>query len=91
MGLRQTIRHYVVFSDQYRQIQKWNDQRILPTFGQSEKPTFSRVRIEKPLIEVPRFVKLNLRPYEDGTYFMRLHNMDPSNSAKVVLDSEWKL
>ena len=57
----------------------------------SQSTTFSRVRIEKPLIEVPRFVKLHLRPYEDGTYFLRLHNMDPSNSAEVVLDSEWKL
>jgi hypothetical protein len=35
-GLRQTVRHYVVFGDQYRRVQKWIDQRILPTFGISQ-------------------------------------------------------
>ena len=32
-GLTQIVRHYVVFGDRYREVQKWNDQRILPSFG----------------------------------------------------------
>ena len=31
-GLRQTVRHYLVFGNEYRMVQKMNDQRILPSF-----------------------------------------------------------
>lgn len=90
-GLKLAVRHYVVFSDQYRQVQKWNDQRILPTFGVSHKDRFEKVSIAKPPLKVPLMVKLSLRPYTDGTYLIRFHNMNPLNSTEVSLGSEWKL
>lgn len=90
-GLKLAVRHYVVFSDQYRQVQKWNDQRILPTFGVSHKDRFEEVSIANPPLKVPLMVKLSLRPYTDGTYLIRFHNMNPLNSTEVSLGSEWKL
>ena len=77
-GLRQTLRHWVVFGNNFRTVQKWNDQRILPTFALSQVTQFSSVKIRPAPIAVQEAVKLNLRPFEDGSYLLRLHNMNPS-------------
>lgn len=76
-GLRQTLRHFVVFGTHYRTVQKWNDQRILPTFAEVESAAFSGVSCRLPPITVPDTVKLYLRAYEDGSYLLRFHNMSP--------------
>lgn len=34
-GLKQTVRHYIVFGNCYRTVQKFNDQKILPSFAMS--------------------------------------------------------
>lgn len=80
-GLRQLVRHYVVFGNEYRAVQKWNDQRILPTFAVSSTNTFASKNIRSAPITVPATVKLYLRPFEDGTYLLRLHNMHPSSAV----------
>ena len=77
-GLRQTFRHYIVFGNNYRNVQKRNDQRILPAFSVVSTNTFSTVNIRKAPITVPASVKLYLRPFEDGTYLVRFHNTNPS-------------
>lgn len=80
-GLRQLVRHYVVFGNEYRAVQKWNDQRVLPTFAVSSSNTFASKNIRSAPITVPATVKLYLRPFEDGTYLLRLHNMHPSSAV----------
>lgn len=62
-GLRQTVRHYVIFQGDHRAVQKWNDQRILPLFAISSTNNFSKVSIRKAPISVPSSVKLYLRPF----------------------------
>lgn len=90
-GLRQTVRHYVVFGNEYRAVQKWNDQRILPTFAVSQTDSFSPVSIRNPPFKVSNFMKLYLRPFEDGSYLLRLHNMHPLNQNSFSLGSEWTI
>ena len=84
-GLRQVVRHYVVFGNEYRAVQKWNDQRILPTIVPSETSSFGSPALRAPPISVPETVKLYLRPFEDGSYLLRLHNMNPSQSVFFLL------
>lgn len=84
-GLRQTVRHYLVFGNEYRTVQKWNDQRILPTFAPSTAAAFLAKSIRAAPITVPESVKLYLRPFEDGTYLVRFHNMNPSQSVVSYL------
>jgi hypothetical protein len=79
--LRQSVRHYLVFGNEYRTVQKWNDQRILPTFAPSTAAGFLAKSIRAAPITVPESVKLYLRPFEDGTYLVRFHNMNPSQSV----------
>ncbi len=93
-GLRQLVRHYVVFGNEYRAVQKWNDQRILPTFVVSSSTTFGSKTIRSAPISVPETVKLYLRPFEDGTYLLRLHNMNPASSVIPLLSRpqfRWKM
>lgn len=52
-GLRQTVRHYLVFGNEYRTVQKWNDQRILPTFAPSTASAFLAKSIRTAPIAVP--------------------------------------
>ena len=33
LGIKQVFRHYLIFGDSYRKVQKRNDQRILPIFA----------------------------------------------------------
>lgn len=35
-GLRQTVRHYLVYGNEYRKVQKMNDQKILPSFSTTQ-------------------------------------------------------
>ena len=76
-GLVQTFRHNIVFGNEYRAVQKRNDQRILPTFSPSQSDKFGTVAVHGAVIPVPETVKLYLRPFEDGSYLLRLHNMHP--------------
>lgn len=39
-GLIQNVRHYVVFGDDYRDVQVTNDQKIAVTFSESTSATF---------------------------------------------------
>lgn len=82
-GLKQFVRHYVLFEGDYRTVQKWNDQRILPSFAVSASNTFARASIRRAYITVPSSVKLYLRPFEDGSYLLRFHNINPA--IKVIL------
>ena len=84
-GLRQSVRHYLVFGNEYRTVQKWNDQRILPTFTPSTAAGFLVKSIRAAPITVPESVKLYLRPFEDGTFLVRFHNMNPSQSVIYYL------
>lgn len=82
-GLKQFVRHYVLFEGDYRTVQKWNDQRILPSFAVSASNTFAKASIRRAYIIVPSSVKLYLRPFEDGSYLLRFHNINPT--TKVIL------
>ena len=62
-GLRQTFRHFIVFGNGYRWVQKWFDQRTLPSWVQTQSEIFSSVNVKQPSIKVPPTVKLNLRPF----------------------------
>ena len=84
-GLRQTVRHYVVFGDKYRFLQKALDQRVLPSWAPSQSKSFGSVTLKQPSITVPSSVKLYLRPFEDDSYILRLHNMDPKAKVKFSL------
>jgi hypothetical protein len=84
-GLRQTLRHNLIFGN-YNVERVWqlrNDRRILPTFGPTTTDKFSNVKIRPAPISVDSAVKLYLRPFEDGSYLLRLHNID--NNNKVIL------
>jgi len=83
-GLRQTFRHYLVFGNNYRNVQKQNDQRILPSFAVVSSNQFSSVNVRKAPISVPSSVKLYLRPFEDGSYLLRFHNINPSAKVNFV-------
>jgi len=41
LGLKQLFRHNVVFGDEYRTVQKRNDQRPMPVFAPTLKNDFS--------------------------------------------------
>ena len=80
-GLRQKFRHYVVFGDNYRQVQKNNDQKIMISFSSTTTNTFAKSTIRKSPFNVPSSVKLYLRPFDDGSYLVRLHNMDTKSNV----------
>lgn len=84
-GLRQSFRHYVLFEGNYRALQKLNDQRILPFFAASSLNTFANVNIRKVPISVPESVKLYLRPFEDGSYLLRFHNINPKDKVTLII------
>ncbi len=62
-GLRQTVRHYFVYGNEYRKVQKMNDQKILPSFSTTQTSNFTNVKIRKAPVIVPKMVKLYLRPF----------------------------
>jgi hypothetical protein len=66
----------VVFGNTYRQKQKNNDQKITVSMIEDSTQTFSKQNLMSTPIPVPEMVKLFLRPFEDGSYWLRLHNMD---------------
>lgn len=79
-----------MFEGNHRQVQKWNDQRILPVFAPSSTNTFAKSSIRKAPITVNDNLKLYLRPFEDGSYLLRLHNMDRSNQVGFSFPAGWK-
>ncbi len=84
-GLKQSFRHYVVFGDKYRQVQKNNDQKIMISFASTASNTFSKAIIRKSPLAVPSDVKLYLRPFDDGSYLVRLHNMNSKTNVNKIL------
>ena len=80
-GLTQSMRHWVVMGDKYREVQRRNDQKIMISFAQTGTTTFTKSAIRPAPISVPENVKLFLRPFTDNTYLLRLHNMDMKNSV----------
>ena len=80
-GLTQLVRHNLVWGTGYRAVQKWNDQRILPTFAPTSSASFSAAKVREAPIKVSETVKLYLRPTPEGYYYLRLHNMDPSEKV----------
>ena len=84
-GLRQSVRHYILFEGDYRSVQKNNDQRILPFYAISSSNNFTKASIKKAPISVPDNVKLYIRPFEDGSYLVRFHNMNVKSKVKNKL------
>ena len=41
-GLKQNVRHYVVFGDNYRDVQVKNDQKVMINLVQSSSATFAK-------------------------------------------------
>lgn len=82
VGLKQSVRHYIVFNGgDYRAVQKRNDQRMIPFFAPTASNTFSKNANRQASLQVPSDIKLYLRPYEDGSYLLRLHN---TNAKQTV-------
>lgn len=42
VGLRQWIRNYIVFGNNYREVQKVNDQKIIIAFAQTKSAQFAK-------------------------------------------------
>ena len=82
VGLRQIFRHNLIFGDNNRAVQKWNDQRIVITWANTNTNNFARKVINKAVFPVPDNVKLFLRPFGDDTYLLRLHNFDITKNVK---------
>lgn len=84
----QIVRHYVVFGDNYRQVQMWNDQKIAVSIIDTTTATFSKKNPSSVVIPVPEKVKLFLRPFSDGTYLLRVQNFNKS-PVSVNLPAGW--
>jgi hypothetical protein len=82
-GLTQYVRHYVVFNGEYRKVQKRNDQRPLPIFAPTSINSFAKIPVKITALPVPDDVKLYLRPYEDGSYLLRLHNTNTKSGVRL--------
>jgi len=82
-GMRQYIRHFIVFGDQYRRTQKRNDQPLLVVWSNSSTASFGPGwQPSAAAIHVNEDVKLFLRPLkEENEYLLRLHNF---NTQKPV-------
>jgi hypothetical protein len=86
VGLTQSIKHYVVFGNNYRKVQKQNDQKILISIAASSSSLFSPDQIRAAPLKVPESVKLYLRPmFKTNSYLFRLHNMDTENPVTFYL------
>jgi hypothetical protein len=84
VGLTQRIRNYLVFGGSYRVVQKNNDQKVMVTIGQSKTAQFAKNQLRLAPLKVPDNVKLYLRPFTDGSYLMRLHNMNPNTPVLFI-------
>lgn len=79
------MRHYLVFGNNFRNLQKRNDQKIAIFLSPSATSTFAKQAIRNGPLKVPSTVKLFLRPFMDESYLMRIHNMDTDNSVNSLL------
>jgi hypothetical protein len=52
------------------------------TLAKSSSSSFAKNQLREAPIKVPENVKLYLRPFADGSYLLRLHNM---NEATPVM------
>jgi hypothetical protein len=75
-GLRQIIRHYIVFGEDYRKVQKRNDQPILIMWSNTSASNFTNRQTTPTALHVPDDVKLFLRPLGSDDYILRLHNFN---------------
>lgn len=88
-GLIQHVRHFIVFGENYRQVQMENDQKVAITFLDTATGTFAKRIPSAIALPVPKSVKLYLRPFSDGTYLLRLQNFDKMATA-VTIPSGWE-
>lgn len=83
-GLRQLIRHFVVFGEDYRKTQKRNDQVPVVVWANTTSATFSKKPVQTVVFPVPEQVKMFLRPMAEGNYLLRLHNFDTKNPVRNI-------
>lgn len=78
-GMRQYIRHYVVFGEGYRKTQKRNDQPLLIAWSNTTTPSFKDGwKPSVPALHVDDSVKLYVRTLNNSDeYLLRFHNFDP--------------
>ena len=69
-----------MFGNNYRKVQKQNDQKMFATIASTNSATFSQAQIRAAPLKVPESVKLYLRPmFNTNSYLLRLQNMDTAN------------
>ena len=78
------MRHYLVFGNKYREVQRMNDQKPMIVYAKSSSKSFAKSLIRAPIIKVPSTVKLFLRIFTDNSYLLRLHNMDYTIAKGVI-------
>lgn len=88
-GLIQNVRHYVVFGNNYRDVQKQNDQKVAISIIDTTTSNFAKHAPSAVAIPVPPTVKLYLRPFTDGSYLLRVQNFD-RNQVSVSLPAGWE-
>ena len=89
-GLVQNVRHYVVFGDAYRKVQMLNDQKVSIAMVESTSATFSKHNPSAVVFPVPENVKLFLRPFEDGSYLLRVQSFGAA-PVSVNVPSGWQV
>lgn len=87
-GLVQIVRHFVVFGDNYRKVQMSNDQKVSISFVESTSATFIKNSPTPNPFPVPANIKLFFRPFEDGSYLLRLQSFSAS-SVSVSVPTGW--
>lgn len=87
-GLIQSVRHYIVFGNNYRQVQMQNDQKVSISIIDTTTNTFAKHSPSATAISVPTTVKLFIRPFTDGSYLLRVQNFD-KNTVVVTLPNGW--
>lgn len=58
----------------------------MPVFTPTSSNSFSdQISVRSAPIKVPDSVKLYLRPFEDGSYLLRLHNFKTDAQVHIIL------
>lgn len=70
-----------MFGDANRVVQKWNDQRVLVTWANTNTNTFAKYDGIATKFIVPPDMKLYLRAYTDDSYLLRLHNFNTNSTV----------
>lgn len=85
-GLTQSVKHYIVFGNKFRDVQRMKDQKPMVIYAKSSSKTFTKDFTRTPILKVPSNVKLFLRMFTDDSYLLRLHNMDTSKGVRNLLN-----